>query len=88
MQLTDEVAWGVADFVFAALLLGGTGLLIERALRTPGNLAHRAGAVVIGVAAIAFGQADDAPGLVLFGLLLILGAVALTIRIALLRPDR
>jgi hypothetical protein len=37
-------------------------------------------AAAIGVAAVAFGEADDAPGLVLFGLLLIVGAVALTVR--------
>ncbi|HYI46005.1 MAG TPA: hypothetical protein VE174_11175 [Actinomycetota bacterium] len=30
----------------------------------------------VGVAAIAYGQADDAPGLVLFGLLIIGGALA------------
>ena len=42
----------------------------------------RAAAVAIGVAAIVLGEADDAPGLVGFGGLLILGTVALTIRTA------
>jgi hypothetical protein len=39
-------------------------------------------ATAIGVAAIVLGEADDAPGLVLFGGVLIVGTVALTIRTA------
>ena len=80
MQITDEVDWGVADFVFAGALLGGTGLLLQLAVRKPGNIAYRVAATAIGVAAIVFGEADDAPGLVLFGGLLILGTVALAVR--------
>ena len=83
MLLSDEVDWGVADFVFAAILLSGTGLLLEAAARKPRNLVLRAAAVAIGGAAIVLGEADDAPGLVLFGLLLILGTVALAVRTAL-----
>jgi hypothetical protein len=82
MQITGEVDWGLADFAFAAALLGGTGLLLELAARKPGNLAYRAAATAIGVAAIVLGEADDAPGLVLFGGLLIIGTVALAIRTA------
>ncbi len=80
MQFTDEVDWGVFDFVFAGALLGGTGALLELAMRKGNNIAHRAAAAAIGVAAIVFGEADDAPGLVLFGCLLIVGTVALTVR--------
>ena len=69
--------------MFAAVLLGGTGLLLELAAGKPRNLAYRIGAVAIGVVAIVLGEADDAPGLVLFGLLLIAGTVALTVRTAL-----
>ena len=76
MQFSDEVDWGVFDFVFAGIFLGVAGLLLEAAVRTPGNIAYRAAAVGIGVAAMAFGYADDAPGLVLFGVLLA-GAVLL-----------
>ena len=66
MQITDEVDWGLADFAFAGALLGGTGLLLQRlATRNAGN-AYRAAATAIGVAAIVLGEADDAPGLVLF----------------------
>jgi hypothetical protein len=80
--LTDGTGWSVADFVFATVLLAGTGALLELAARKPRSIAYRAAAAGIGVAAIVFGEADDAPGLVLFGGLLILGAVALTVRIA------
>jgi hypothetical protein len=82
MQITDEVDWSLADFAFAGALLAGTGLLLELAARKPGNIAYRAAATAIGVAAIVLGEADDAPGLVLFGGLLIIGTVALTIRTA------
>ena len=83
MQFTDEVAWGVADFVVAGVLLGGTGLLLELAVRKPANIAYRVAAGAIGVASILLGEADDAPGLILFGGLLIVGTVALTVRTAL-----
>jgi hypothetical protein len=82
MQITDEVDWSLADFAFAGALLGGTGLLLELAVRKPGNIAYRAVAAAIGVAAIVLGEADDAPGLVLFGGLLIAGTVALAVRTA------
>jgi hypothetical protein len=77
---SDGEGWSVPDFVMAAVLLGGAGMLLELAVRKPRNMALRALAAGIGIAAIVAGEADDAPGLVLFGLLLILGAVALTVR--------
>ena len=82
MLVSDGVDWGVADFVFAALLLGGAGLLLELAARTPGRLVYPAAATAIGAGAILLGEADDAPGLVLFGGLLILGSAALAFRTA------
>ena len=82
MQITDEVDWGVADFVLAGALLGGTGLLLELAARNGNTIAYRAAAAAIGVAAIVIGETDDAPGLVLFGGLLIVGTGALTVRTA------
>lgn len=82
MQITDEVDWGLADFVIAGFLLGGTGLLLELAARKPRNIAYRAAAIAIGVAAIVLGEADDAPGLVLFGCLLIVGTIAMAVRAA------
>jgi hypothetical protein len=80
--LTDGPGWGVFDFVFAAVLLGGSGLLLELAVRRPRNLASLVVAAVIGAAAIVFGDADDAPGLVLFGGLLIAGTLVLAVRTA------
>lgn len=77
MQLTDEVRWSAGDFVFAGALLIGTGVLLELATRRA-----RGAALAVGLAAIALGEGDDAPGLVLFGLLLIAGTVALTVRTA------
>jgi hypothetical protein len=83
MQFTDEVDWGVFDFVAAGVLLGGGGLLLHRlAARKPGNLFYGAVATATGVAAIVAGEADDAPGLMLFGGLLILATVALAARTA------
>jgi shikimate kinase len=82
MLVGDGVDWGVADFVFAALLLGGAGLLLELAVRKPHSVAVRTVAIAIGIAAIVLGNADDAPGLMLFGGMLILGMVALALRTA------
>jgi hypothetical protein len=83
MQITDEVDWGVFDFVSAGALLGGTGLLLHAlAARKSGNVAYPAVATAIGVAAIVLGEADDAPGLMLFGGLLIVATVALAVRTA------
>jgi hypothetical protein len=81
MQLTDEVQWDLADFVVAGALLGGTGLLLHAlAASKAGNIAYQAAATLIGVAAIVLGEADDAPGLMLFGGLLIVATVALAVR--------
>ena len=80
MQVSDGVTWSVADFVLAGVLLAGTGVLYELALRRPGSFVYRAIATVIGVAAIVAGEADDAPGLVGFGCLVVLGTIALAAR--------
>jgi hypothetical protein len=86
MQITDEVDWGVIDFVAAGALVAGTGALLELAARAPRNFVYRVGAAAIGVAAIVLGEMDDAPGLMLFGGLLIAGTLALTLRTAAGRP--
>ncbi len=80
MLVADGVDWGVFDFVFAAALVAGTGALLELAARRAGALVYRLAAAALGVAAIVLGEADDAPGLVGFGLLVIAGAVVLTVR--------
>lgn len=53
MQFTPEVNWTTGDFVFAALLTGLTGGVLELALRTRSGFAYRVGAAT-GLAA-AFG---------------------------------
>jgi hypothetical protein len=83
MQFTEEVNWGVADFVAAGALLWGAGLLLRQlATRRAGNIVYVSVATAIGVVAIVLGEADDAPGLMLFGLLLIVGTVVLAGRAA------
>lgn len=52
MQFTDQVNWGVADFALAAMLLIGTGLTCELAVRKAGNIADQAGVGVALAAAL------------------------------------
>lgn len=46
MLFTDEVNWGPGDFLFAAVLLGGTGLLFELVIRRSHDDAYRTGALL------------------------------------------
>jgi hypothetical protein len=82
MLIGDDVVWGPADFAVAGVLLAAIGLALELAVRRAGNLAAALGIAAVGVAAAMFGEADDAPGLVLLGILLIVSACALGVRIA------
>ena len=43
MAFTDEVDWGPEDFLAAAILIGGTGLVFELAVRRTRDPAYRAG---------------------------------------------
>jgi hypothetical protein len=80
--ITDDVVWSLADFVAAGVLLTVIGVVLELALRRAGNLPTAFGIAAFGVAAAVFGEADDAPGLVLLGILLIASACALGVRTA------
>jgi len=82
MLITDDVVWSLADFVAAGVLLAVIGVVLELALRRVGNLPTAFGIAAFGVAAALFGEADDAPGLVLLGILLIVSACALGVRTA------
>ncbi|HET7045673.1 MAG TPA: hypothetical protein VFI37_12555 [Gaiellaceae bacterium] len=82
MQFTDEVAWSPADFVLAGALLTTVGVVLELAARKAGNLSAAIGVAALGIVAALLGEADDAPGLVLLGLLLIVSACALGARLA------
>lgn len=80
MLTSDEVDWSVGDFVVAGVLLAVLGVTLELAVRRSGSLALAIGIGVLGVAAALLGEVDDAPGLVLLGILLVAGAAALGIR--------
>ena len=82
MQITDDVVSSLADFAVAGVLLTAIGVALELAVRKAGNLAAALGIAAIGAAAAMFGEADDAPGLVLMGILLVVSACALGVRTA------
>ena len=82
MLITDDVVWSLADFAVAGVLLAAIGVALELAVRNAGNLVAALGIAAVGVAAAVFGEADDAPGLVLLGILLIVSACALGVRTA------
>jgi hypothetical protein len=70
MLFTDEVDWTPADFVAAGALLVGIGVALELAVRRMANLATAVGFAIFGLVVAVLGNADDAPGLVLLGILL------------------
>jgi hypothetical protein len=82
MLITDDVVWSLADFAAAGVLLAAIGVVLELAVRKRGNLTAALGIAAVGVAAAVLGEADDAPGLVLLGILLIASACALGVRTA------
>lgn len=84
MQFTDQVAWGVGDFLFAGILLAGASIAFRLMTRKSGNWVYRA-AVGLFVAATLFliwanlavgliGSEDNAANLMYAGVL----AVGLT----------
>lgn len=82
MLITDDVVWSLADFAAAGVFLATIGVSLELAVRRVGNLTVALGIAAVGVAAAIFGEADDAPGLVLLGIVLIVSACALGVRTA------
>ena len=64
MQFTDEVQWTAGDFLFAAVLLGGTGLLVELVVRRSGDNAFRAGAIIALLGIFLLGWSNAAVGFV------------------------
>jgi hypothetical protein len=80
MQFSGKVVWSLADFVLAGVLLATIGAAVELALRKAGGLPAGVAIALLGVAAGVLGQADDAPGLVLLGMLLVGSGVALAAR--------
>jgi hypothetical protein len=51
MQVTGEVVWTLGDFVFAALMLGGTWILLETVIRS--RAGRRRKAVLAGLIVLA-----------------------------------
>jgi hypothetical protein len=64
MRFTTEVNWTASDFVFAGVLIGGVGLLLELAMRRSGSLAYRAGAAAAVLAGFATVWANAAVGMI------------------------
>lgn len=80
MLVTDEVVWSLADFLVAGVLLTIIGVALELVARKAGNLPTAIGIGAVGVVAAVFGETDDAPGLILLGILLMVSACALGVR--------
>lgn len=64
MRFTPEVNWTGSDFVFAAVLIGGVGLLFELAVRRSGSLAYRAASAFALLAALMTVWANAAVGMI------------------------
>jgi hypothetical protein len=80
MLFTEQVAWSVADFVRAGVLLATIGTALELAARKAGGRLAALAIGGLGVCAAVLGEADDAPGLVLLGILLVASACAVVVR--------
>ena len=81
MRFTEEVNWTGSDFLFAAILIGGTGALFELAARMSRNSAYRAAAAAALAAAFLtiwvnaaigmIGNEDNPYNLVFLGIVLL-----------------
>lgn len=86
MRWTDEVRWTAGDFLFAAIMIGGTGGAVEFLWRHSGSMAYRIGVAAALAGAFALVWIEAAVGIVgeggnlftlLFaGVLLVAGTVA------------
>ena len=64
MRFTDEVDWTASDFAFAAVMLGGTGLLLELAVRSSPSWSYRGGVAVALAAAFLLIWVNGAVGII------------------------
>lgn len=64
MQLSTGVNWTMFDFAFAAVLIGGTGLLIELATRASSRWSYRCGAFLALAAAFLLIWINGAVGII------------------------
>jgi peptidoglycan/LPS O-acetylase OafA/YrhL len=63
MQFTDEVNWTVLDFVVAAILLLGTGLMCELVIRKINKIKYRIAICLVLLAALLLIWAELAVGI-------------------------
>lgn len=64
MQITDEVNWAAGDFIFAAILLGFVGTMVELAVRFARPGAPRIGYVIAGSTAFFTFWSNGAVGII------------------------
>jgi hypothetical protein len=64
MQITDEVKWDEADFIFAGVLLGGIGLLLELGVRMSRDPFYRGGVAAALLACFLTVWANAAVGMI------------------------
>jgi len=63
MQFTDEVNWNLFDFIVAGVLLFGTGLLCEFAIRKIKKINYRIAVIIIILAVLLLIWAELAVGI-------------------------
>ncbi|MHC2991603.1 membrane protein [Pontibacter sp. HJ8] len=63
MQFTDEVNWGLFDFIVMGVLLLGTGLLCELVMRKVKNMDYRIGILALILIALFLIWAELAVGI-------------------------
>jgi hypothetical protein len=92
MQFTDEVKWDGEDFLFAGIMFGTVGLVIELAVRRSSDWAYRGGVIAAAFAGLLIIWANGAVGMIgnedngynlLFGLpilIALLGSIAARFR--------
>lgn len=64
MQFSDEVAWTLSDFIIAGIMLGGTGLIIELAVRKSRNGSYRVGVAVAVITSLLLLWINGAVGII------------------------
>ncbi len=64
MQVSQEWDWTTGDFIFAAVLAGGTALLYEGAVRAAPNIFYRAGAAIAVITSLLLIWSNLAVGIV------------------------
>ena len=82
-QFVAGEGWSLFDFVLVAAIIIGTGVMFEVAMRKPGSWVAAmiaAGIAALGGAAGVVGEADDAPGLVVIGMALIVTSIVIGVR--------